>query len=178
MVLHFKRSFLEFLSKPGAMLNASSVFRGKVYKLYNIPIFLPFLSDLINERKETVLRSLREAENKAIEAAERLELAKKNYSLAESKEKMIRSQGEKSCILAKEALYESLAADLSRIDQSTSFTLRLKQKEYSLDLYNKLLDSSFEFATKTFSKYLTNKRYKKKKFFKKIERLYRMRPPV
>lgn len=137
---------------------------------------LPFLSDIINERKETVLRSLREAENKAIEAAERLELAKKNFSLAEAKEKKIRTQGEKSCILAKEAIYESLASDISRIEQSTSFTLKLKQKEYSLDLYDKLLDSSFSFATKTFSKYLANKRYKKKKFFKKIERLYRMRP--
>lgn len=136
------------------------------------------LSDIINERKETVLRSLREAENKALEAAERLEIAKKNYTLAESKEKKIRTQGEKSCILAKEALYESLAADLSRIEQSTSFSLRLKQKEYSLDLYNKLLDKSFSFATNTYSKYLTNKRYKKKKFFKKIERLYRMRFPV
>lgn len=136
------------------------------------------VSDIINERKETVLRSLREAENKALEAAERLEIAKKNYTLAESKEKKIRTQGEKSCILAKEALYESLAADLSRIEQSTSFSLRLKQKEYSLDLYNKLLDKSFSFATNTYSKYLTNKRYKKKKFFKKIERLYRMRFPA
>lgn len=132
------------------------------------------LSDIVNNRKEIILRNLQEAENKAKESEEMLALARSNYERAEITKEKILAQGLKSCNLAKETLYATLETDLARLKEATSFTLKLKEKKYFFDLYDDILDSSFSLATKNFSKVLSNKRFRKKKFLQKTERLYRM----
>jgi vacuolar-type H+-ATPase subunit E/Vma4 len=103
-----------------------------------------------------------------------LALARSNYERAEITKEKILAQGLKSCNLAKETLYATLETDLARLKEATSFTLKLKEKKYFFDLYDDILDSSFSLATKNFSKVLSNKRFRKKKFLQKTERLYRM----
>jgi F0F1-type ATP synthase membrane subunit b/b' len=91
-------------------------------------ILLP-LSDLINSRKEAILRNLQEADNKLREAEENLSFAKKNFEVAKSKAEQIRSQGIALSVQTTTNLLSAVEEDIKRLKAANLSAVRFEEEK-------------------------------------------------
>lgn len=109
--------------KLNAFLIASSVFKEKF--LNNL--FLLCLNDLINNRRETILQSLQEADNKFREAEENLRFASENLNSAKLKAQQIRTQGNVLAQKTYESVLETIENDIKRLEAVSLSTIRFEE---------------------------------------------------
>jgi len=96
------------------------------------------LGDLIQNRKENILRSLQDAENKFKEAEENLSFSKKNFESAKLKAEQIRSQGVILSSQAAKALIEKVEEDITRLKASNLSLIKLEEEKSINDICQKL----------------------------------------
>lgn len=90
---------------------------------------LSFLSDLIKNRKDNILRNLQDADNKLKEAEESLAFAKKNFEAAKSKAEQIRNQGIILSNQTSKSLLDAVEEDIKRLKALNLSTIRFEEEK-------------------------------------------------
>lgn len=125
---------------------------------------------MIKSRKDNILRSLQEAENKFKEAEENLMFAKKNFEIAKKKAEDIRTQG---IILSKQTANSLLTAveeDIKRLKASNLSTIRLEEEKSINDICKKLSQFALLNSIEKLNKKL-NPNFHKKLISQNIDKL-------
>nr|YP_009367561.1 CF0 subunit I of ATP synthase [Pseudoneochloris marina]ARK14536.1 CF0 subunit I of ATP synthase [Pseudoneochloris marina] len=98
-----------------------------------IAVVISFVGDavreLLNNRKETILNNLREADARALEAQEKLNQAKAQLELAQKKATEIREQGLIAAEQEKKLCIQQAEEDAARLKQGKQDTIRLQQQK-------------------------------------------------
>lgn len=87
------------------------------------------LGDIINSRKENILKTLSEAENRFKEAEQSLKFAKENFENAKMKADQIRSQGTIVSVQATKAILNTIDEDIRRLKSSNLSLIKLEQEK-------------------------------------------------
>lgn len=128
------------------------------------------LSDIINGKKETIIKSLQEAELRFKEAETNLAIAKRNLELAIEKAETIRIQGTNLSQQSAAALLENVEEDIKRLKKSNLSTLKLEEEKAINEIYQKLNSIAIEKAVEKITKKL-NSNFQKKIVAQNIEKL-------
>jgi F-type H+-transporting ATPase subunit b len=88
-----------------------------------------FLSSLLKNRKDTILKSLQDAEQRYQEALEQLAAAKAQLEGAQAKAEDIRLQGQKAAQDLANQLREAAAKDSARLDENKQMMLQLEEEK-------------------------------------------------
>lgn len=128
------------------------------------------LNDVINNRRESIVRNLQEAEIKFKEAENNLLLAKKNLDSAITKAEQIRNQGSSLAQQSALALLEGIEEDIKRIKLSNLSTLKLEEEKAVNEIYQKLNTMAIDQAVEKILKKL-NSGFQKKIIAQNIEKL-------
>jgi F-type H+-transporting ATPase subunit b len=103
-----------------------------------VGVLIYFGSDILNSlllaRKENILKSIRDAESKQLEAATALETARNQLSVAEEKANQIRQDSKKLLQGRLEVLSQSVLDDIERLKASQQITIRLEQDKVVREL--------------------------------------------
>ena len=98
-----------------------------------IGVVVTFVGDavreLLNNRKETILNNLREADNRALEAQEKVTQAKAQLALAQKKAVEIREQGIVAAEQEQKLCIKQAEEDAARLKQVKQDTIRLQQQK-------------------------------------------------
>ena len=98
-----------------------------------IGVVVTFVGDaareLLKNRKETILNNLREADNRALEAQEKLNQAKSQLAVAQKKAVEIREQGVIAAEQEKKLCIKQAEEDAARLKQVKQDTIRLQQQK-------------------------------------------------
>lgn len=100
-----------------------------VFKELTYFVFLPYLGDLIKGRKDAILKSLQDADNKLREAEENLAFAKKNFDLAKVKAEQIKSQGVTLSLQTSKTLLEVVDEDIKRLKSTNLSTIKFEEEK-------------------------------------------------
>ena len=130
------------------------------------------LGDLINSRKENVVKNLQELENKVRESEEILVLAKANLETAKSKAEQIRQQGESLSVQTSKSIISAIEEDIKRLKNVNLLTLKMQEKKSLSEICQELSSRSFKKANELINKRL-NSKFHKKFVSKNIEKLSR-----
>ena len=87
------------------------------------------LKALLENRRQTVLSTLEQANQRAKEAKQRLEAAVAQLELAENKSKDIRQQGSSAAEKEKRDLLAQTETDIKRLEESKEETISLQQQK-------------------------------------------------
>lgn len=87
------------------------------------------LSDIIKNRKESILRNLQEADNKFKEASENLEFAKNQFEIAKTKAEQIRKQGFSIASQTSKKLIESVEEDIKRLKETSLSIMKIEEEK-------------------------------------------------
>jgi F-type H+-transporting ATPase subunit b len=98
----------------------------------------PFLSNLLQNRKDLILKSLKDADNKLLEAEEVLSLAKKNFEVAKVKAYQIRNQGILLSNQTSKSLLNSVQEDIKRLTLYNISSVKFEEEKSINELCNKL----------------------------------------
>nr|AJF36619.1 ATPase subunit I [Strombomonas acuminata] len=96
------------------------------------------LSDLISNRKEVVLKSLQEADNKLREAEENLVFAKKNFEMAKVKSEQIRSQSLLLANQTSQSMLNAVEEDIKRLKVANLAAVRFEEEKSINEVCQKL----------------------------------------
>jgi len=96
------------------------------------------LGDIIQNRKENILRNLQEAERKLKEAEENLSFAKKNFESAKLKAEQIRNQGSILSSQTAKSLINAVEEDINRLKLSNLSLIKLEEEKSINDICQKL----------------------------------------
>jgi len=108
--------------------------------------FQSVLGDLITSRKETILKSLQDADNKLREAEENFAFAKKAYEMAKVKAEQIKEQGVILSSQTSKTLLEAAEEDIKRLKSSNLSAIRFEEeKSVNEVVFNNLLFILFAF---------------------------------
>jgi F-type H+-transporting ATPase subunit b len=88
-----------------------------------------FLSSLLKNRKETIMKSLQDAEKRYQEALEQLSQAKAQLEGAQAKAESIRLQGQKAAQDLADQLRKAAAKDAARLDENKQLMLQLEEEK-------------------------------------------------
>lgn len=91
--------------------------------------FQSVLSDLISNRKDTILKNLQDADNKLREAEENFSFAKKAYEMAKIKAEQIREQGMILANQTSKILFEAAEEDIKRLKSSNLSAIRFEEEK-------------------------------------------------
>ena len=98
-----------------------------------IAVVVSFVGDAVREllknRKETILNNLREADNRALEAQEKLSQAKEQLAIAQKKATEIREQSLVAAEQEKKLCIKQAEDDAIRLKQVKQDTIRLQQQK-------------------------------------------------
>jgi F0F1-type ATP synthase membrane subunit b/b' len=100
-----------------------------LYCFGEVIYFLSHLGDLIKSRKDNILKSLQDADNKFREAEENLAFSKKNFELAKSKAEQIRSQGLIVSAQTVKTLLDSIDDDIKRLKASNIAMIHFEEEK-------------------------------------------------
>lgn len=132
--------------------------------------FLSLLGDVIKNRKETIIKSLQDLENKVNESEEILALAKANLEKAKLKAEQIREQAESLSSQTSKSILTAIDEDIKRLRNVNILTIRVKEKKSLDEICQKLSSLVLNKACQNLSKRL-NQKFHKKLISKNIERL-------
>lgn len=98
-----------------------------------IAIVVSFVGDAVREllktRKETIVNNLREADNRALEAQEKLNQAKADLAVAQKKATEIREQGIFAAEQEKKLCIKQAEENAARLKQAKQDSIRLQQQK-------------------------------------------------
>jgi len=83
---------------------------------------------LLENRKQNILNNLKEVEQRAFEAQERLNKAKLQLELAQTKAIEIRKKGSVASEQEKQQVLRQIKEDISRLEQTQQETIRFQQQ--------------------------------------------------
>lgn len=128
------------------------------------------LGDLIKNRKETVVKNLKELENKVKESEEILALAKANLETAKIKSEQIRQQGTNLSIQTSKSILYAIEEDIKRLRNVNLSTIKMEEKKSLSEVCQKLSSFAFKKAGEIINKRL-NSKFHRKLVSKNIEKL-------
>jgi F-type H+-transporting ATPase subunit b len=165
----------EFVSKSEGFGINTDIFETNIINLvFVIGVLIyygkPLINDILKNRKENILRSLQEADNKFREASENLEFAKKNFEEAKLKSEQIKTNGLSISSQTSKKLIESIENDIKRIKENTLSTVKFEEEKSINEICQKLNSLAFLKATEFLKKRL-NSSIQKKFVSQNIEKL-------
>ena len=92
-------------------------------------MFLPNLDNLIKSRQETIVKNLKEADNKFREAQEILSLALKNLTAADAKAQQIKAGSNAVATQTAINLLNAIEDDIKRLEKGNGSTIRFKEQK-------------------------------------------------
>nr|YP_009144904.1 ATPase subunit I [Euglenaria anabaena]AKJ83351.1 ATPase subunit I [Euglenaria anabaena] len=128
------------------------------------------LGDLIKGRKDSILKSLQDADNKLREAEENLLFAKKNFESAKTKAEQIRNQGVLLSSQTSKSVLSAVEEDIKRLKASNLSTIRFEEEKSINEVCQKLSNSAFVNAIEKLNKRL-NSSLQKRIILQNIDRL-------
>lgn len=128
------------------------------------------ISDIIKNRKETILKSLQEAESKFAEAEENLLFAKKNFEIAKVKAEEIRVQGSILSSQTVKSMLDSIEDDIKRLKSSNLSIIKLEEEKSVNEICQKLSQFALLKAVEKLNKKI-NSNFHKKFVSQNIEKL-------
>lgn len=128
------------------------------------------MADSLKSRKETILRTLQEAENRFKEAEDNLSFAKENYETAKIKAEQIKQQGIALSEKTFKTLLDAVEEDIKRLKALNLATIKLEEEKSINEICQKLSQVALIKAIEKISSKL-NTSLQKKIIFRKIEKL-------
>nr|YP_010700472.1 ATP synthase CF0 subunit I [Strombomonas costata]WCH63611.1 ATP synthase CF0 subunit I [Strombomonas costata] len=128
------------------------------------------LSDLINSRKEVILKSLQEADNKLREAEENLIFAKKNFDMAKVKSEQIRSQSLLLANQTSQSMLNAVEEDIKRLKATNLSAVRFEEEKSISEVCQKLSNLALTTVVDRLNKRL-NSNLQKKILLQNIDKL-------
>lgn len=119
------------------------------------------LSDVIKNRKESILRNLQDADSKFKEASENLESAKTQFQEANLKSEQIRNQGFSIASQSSKKLIESVEDDIKRLKETTLSTVQFEEENSIKEVCQKLSELAFSRSVEILKKRLNANIHKK-----------------
>lgn len=99
---------------------------------YELPVSiinLTKLNDIVTNRRNTIQKSLEEAENKFRQAAENLSFAKEQLQKAKVKSEQIRSQGSSIAKQTSKKILTSAENDIKRLKETTLYAIQFEEEK-------------------------------------------------
>lgn len=119
------------------------------------------LTDIIKNRKESILRNLQDADSKFREASENLEAAKSQFQEASVKSEQIRSQGFSIASQSSKKLIESVEDDIRRLKETTLSTIQFEEENSIKEVCQRLSELAFSKSVEILKKRLNSNIQKK-----------------
>lgn len=119
------------------------------------------LTDIIKNRKESILRNLQDADSKFREASENLEAAKSQFQEASVKSEQIRSQGFSIASQSSKKLIESVEDDIRRLKETTLSTIQFEEENSIKEVCQRLSELAFSKSVDILKKRLNSNIQKK-----------------
>jgi F-type H+-transporting ATPase subunit b len=102
------------------------------------------LRSLLETRRQAILATLQQAEQKAIDAKERLAEAKAQLEMAQSKAAELKEQGRAAAEREKTALLKQTEEEVSRLKEAKQDNIRLQQQKAVAQISQKVLTLALE----------------------------------
>lgn len=104
------------------------------------------LTSLLNDRKQKILGTLKSADERFLEAQQKLEEAKQKVQTAQIKAIEIREQGNKTAIQAAKTLFERTEDEIRRLEEGKQATLRFEEEKAMSQVRQQVVSLSIERA--------------------------------
>jgi F-type H+-transporting ATPase subunit b len=104
------------------------------------------LTSLLNDRKQKILGTLKSADERFLEAQQKLEEAKQKVQTAQTKAIEIREQGNKTAIQAAKTLFERTEDEIRRLEEGKQATLRFEEEKAMSQVRQQVVTLSIEKA--------------------------------
>ena len=104
------------------------------------------LTSLLNDRKQKILGTLKSADERFLEAQQKLEEAKQKVQTAQTKAIEIREQGNKTAIQAAKTLFERTEDEIRRLEEGKQATLRFEEEKAMSQVRQQVVSLSIERA--------------------------------
>jgi F-type H+-transporting ATPase subunit b len=104
------------------------------------------LTSLLNDRKQKILGTLKSADERFLEAQQKLEEAKQKVQTAQTKAIEIREQGNKTAIQAAKTLFERTEDEIRRLEEGKHATLRFEEEKAMSQVRQQVVSLSIERA--------------------------------
>ena len=104
------------------------------------------LTSLLNDRKQKILGTLKSADERFLEAQQKLEEAKQKVQIAQTKAIEIREQGNKTAIQAAKTLFERTEDEIRRLEEGKQATLRFEEEKAMSQVRQQVVSLSIERA--------------------------------
>lgn len=112
------------------------------------------VSDTLKTRKETILKSLQDADNKFQEATDKLNEAKKQFEFAKVKAEEIRAQGLVTADKSSKKLLARVEDDIKRLEDAKVATLRFEEEKAITEVCEKVSRLALDQAVENLNKRL------------------------
>jgi len=112
------------------------------------------VSDTLKTRKEAILKSLQDADNKFQEATDKLNEAKKQFEFAKVKAEEIRAQGLVTADKSSKKLLARVEDDIKRLEDAKAATLRFEEEKAITEVCEKVSRLALEQAVENLNKRL------------------------
>ena len=106
------------------------------------------LSSLLTERKEKIFSTIKNADERFLEAQQKLEQAKQKVELAKTKAVEIRQQGNTAAASATKALFDRTEEEIRRLEETKQGSLRYEEEKALNQVRQQVIELSIERATK------------------------------
>nr|YP_010700420.1 ATP synthase CF0 subunit I [Phacus arnoldii]WCH63580.1 ATP synthase CF0 subunit I [Phacus arnoldii] len=154
-------NFMNFISESEGFGINTNLFETNILNLVIVIGVLVYygrslkLSDIIKNRKETILKVLQDADNKFVEASKNLSSAKEQFAIANNKAQQIREQGFTIANQTSKKLIESIEEDIRRLKETTLSTIRYEEEKSIIEVVcQKLNELAFIKAVEVLKKRL------------------------
>ena len=104
------------------------------------------LTSLLNDRKQKILGTLKSADERFLEAQQKLEEAKQKVQIAKTKAIEIREQGNKTAIQAAKTLFERTEDEIRRLEEGKQASLRFEEEKAMSQVKQQVVSLSIERA--------------------------------
>jgi len=104
------------------------------------------LSSLLNDRKQKILGTLKSADERFLEAQQKLEEAKQKVSAAQKKALEIREQGNKTALQTAKTLFSRTEEEIRRLEEGKQASLRFEEEKALSQVKQQVVTLSLEKA--------------------------------
>jgi len=172
VVINYINTFINVAESEGFGIN-TDLYETNVLNLsVVIGVLVFFGKDILNEslksRKETILKSLQDVDNKLQEATDKLNNAKLQFESAKTKSEEIRSQGLVLASQTSQKLLERVDEDVKRLEETKFATVRFEKEKAITEVCQKVTQLAMESAIAKLSTTL-NSNLKKKFVQRRLE---------
>nr|YP_009541047.1 ATPase subunit I [Lepocinclis playfairiana]AYQ93544.1 ATPase subunit I [Lepocinclis playfairiana] len=121
----------------------------------------PLISDIVTSRKNTILKTLEDAEARFQQASENLSFAKEQLQKAKIKAEQIRNQGTSIAKQAANKIINLAENDIKRLKETTLYTIKLEEEKCLTEVVRLLNDMAFVKAVEKIKQNLNSNVQKK-----------------